>query len=91
MTVKTSISLTDEQHAFAKALVESGGYASLSAVLQDGVDLLRQRTDAEALEIETLRGLVSRREKGEFISPDEMDARLDRIIAEKRRAHGLSS
>ena len=91
MTVKTSISLTDEQHAFAKALVESGGYASLSAVLQDGVDLLRQRTDAEALEIETLRRLVSRREKGEFVSPDEMDARLDRTIAEKRRAHGLSS
>ena len=91
MTVKSSISLTDEQHAFARALVETGRYSSLSAVLQQGVDLLRQRTDAEALEIAALRELVSRREKGEFISPDEMDVRLERMIAEKRRAHGLSS
>ena len=91
MTVKSSISLTDEQHAFARALVEAGRYSSLSAVLQRGVDLLRQRTDAEALEIEALRELVSRREKGEFISPDEMDVRLERMIAEKRRTHGLSS
>ena len=91
MTVKSSISLTDEQHAFARALVEAGRYSSLSAVLQRGIDLLRQRTDAEALEIAALRELVSRREKGEFISPDEMDVRLERMIAEKRRAHGLSS
>ena len=91
MTVKASISLTDEQHAFARALVEAGRYSSLSAVLQQGVDLVRQRTDAEALEIEALRELVSRREKGEFISPDEMDVRLERMFAEKRRAHGLSS
>ncbi|MCY4450696.1 MAG: type II toxin-antitoxin system ParD family antitoxin [Immundisolibacterales bacterium] len=91
MTVKSSISLTDEQHAFARALVEAGRYASLSAVLQQGVDLLRQRTDAEALEVEALRELVSRREKGEFIRPDEMDARLERMFADKRRAHGLSS
>ena len=91
MTVKSSISLTDEQHAFAWALVEAGRYSSLSAVLQRGIELLRQRTDAEALEIEALRRLVSRREKGEFVSPDEMDVRLERMFAEKRRAHGLSS
>ena len=52
VTVKSSISLTDEQHAFARALVEAGRYASLSAVLQQGVDLLRQRMDIEALETE---------------------------------------
>ena len=43
MTVKSSISLTDEQHSFAKELVEAGRYSSLSAVLQQGIDLLRQR------------------------------------------------
>jgi len=91
VTVKSSISLTDEQHAFARALVEAGRYSSLSAVLQQGVDLLRQRTDAEALEIEALRELISRRQKGEFVSADEMDARLERMFADKRRARGLSS
>ena len=91
MTVKSSISLTDEQYSFARALVEAGRYASLSAVLQRGVDLLRQRTDAEALETEALRELVSRRRKSGSVSAGEMDARLERMIAGKRHAHGLSS
>ena len=32
--VKHSITLTDEQHAFAKTLVDAGRYASVSAVIQ---------------------------------------------------------
>ena len=91
MTVKSSVSLTDEQHSFAKALVEAGRYASLSAVLQRGVDLLRQRTDAYELETEALRELLARRREGEFIDADRMDARLAEVISGKRRAHGISS
>ena len=41
MAVKFSISLTDEQHRFAKELVEAGRYSSVSAVRQQGIDLLR--------------------------------------------------
>ncbi len=85
MTVKISISLTDEQHAFAHTLVETGRYASLSAVVQHGLDLVRQHTDAEMLETEALRELLSRRCRGEFVSADEMDVRLARMFAEKRR------
>ena len=88
MAVKSSISLTDEQYAFARALVEAGRYASLSAVLQQGVDLLRQIMDAEELEHVALRELLSRRREGEFLSEQRMDARLSRMIAGKRRAHG---
>ena len=33
MAIKSSISLADEQHAFARSLVEAGRYPSLSAVL----------------------------------------------------------
>ena len=36
MTVKSSISLTDDQHSFAKTLVDSGRFPSVSAVLQSG-------------------------------------------------------
>ena len=89
MTVKSSISLTDEQHAFAKTLVEAGRYASLSAVLQRGIDLLQQRTDAEELETMALRELLSRRRKGEFVSRERMDERLVGLIADKRRVHGF--
>ena len=50
LTVKSSISLTDEQHAFAKALVDTGRYSSVSAVIQQGIHLLRRRLDVEDLE-----------------------------------------
>ena len=91
MTVKSSISLTDEQHAFARALVEAGRYASVSAVLQQGVDILRQRMDAEEAETAALRALLSRRREGEFVDAEGMDARLKAMIADKRRAHGIQS
>ena len=92
MTVKSSISLTDEQHAFARTLVEAGRYSSVSAVLQQGVDLLlRRRMDAEELETAALRELLSRRRKGKFISAERMDTRLAGMVADKRRAHGLPS
>ncbi|MYJ75820.1 MAG: type II toxin-antitoxin system ParD family antitoxin [Gammaproteobacteria bacterium] len=89
MTVKSSISLTDEQHAFARALVEAGRYASLSAVLQRGVDLLRQRTDAEELDVAALRELLSRRREAAFVSGECMDERLAEMIRNKRRAYGV--
>ena len=91
MAVKSSISLTDEQHAFARALVEAGRYSSVSAVLQQGVDLLRQRLDAEELESAALRELLSRRRKDEVVSAERMDTRLGSMIADKRRAHGVPS
>ncbi len=86
MAVKSSISLTDEQHAVARRLLEAGRYASLSAVLRQGVDLLRQRLDAQELERAAMRELLSRRRQGEFVSAQQMDARLARVIADKRRA-----
>ena len=49
MTVKSSISLSDEHHAFARAQVQDGRFASVSAVVQHGLDLLRQRAEAEQL------------------------------------------
>ena len=91
MTVKSSISLTDEQYAFARSQVETGRYPSVSAVLQQGIDLLRRRTEAEELETAVLRKLLSDRRKGEFAGARSMDERLAGMIADKRRAHGLQS
>ena len=91
MTVKSSVSFTDEHHAFAKALVDTGRYASVSAVIQQGINLLRQRLDVEELERQALYEVLSRRRAGEFVEAEEMDDRLSRMIAVKRRAHGISS
>lgn len=91
MTIKSSVSLTDEQYAFARTLVDTGRYSSVSAVLQQGLDLLRGRLDGEELERAALRELLARRRAQEFISGEEMDRRLSRVIAAKRRSHGLPS
>jgi len=85
VTIKSSISLTDEQYAFAKSLVDAGRFSSVSAVLQQGVDLLRQRMEAEELETEALKVLLDRRRSGDFLSSAEMDARIEDLIADKRR------
>jgi antitoxin ParD1/3/4 len=82
MTVKTSISLTDAQEAYARGLVEQGRYPSLSAVLQQGLEMLRSETEAKDAEIAALRALLEERAKGEFISMEEGRRQTEQMIAE---------
>jgi antitoxin ParD1/3/4 len=89
VTVKSSISLTDDQHAFAKTLVDSGRFSSVSAVLQQGVELLRAKLEDEALERAALAELLGQRRSGPFLSAAKMDSRLSRMISRKRRAHAV--
>lgn len=90
MTVKSSISLTNEQHAFAKDLVHAGRFASVSAVLQQGIEMLRHKMEREDAEQEALMLLLSRRRDGDFIGSDAMGTRVREMAARKRRAHGLA-
>lgn len=84
MSVKSSISLTKPQDRFARSLVETGQYSSLSAVLQQGLELLRQKREAEELEIAALRELINRRAEGPVISDHDMRSRLDHMVTQKR-------
>jgi antitoxin ParD1/3/4 len=86
MSVKSSISLTEQQDAFARSLVDSGRYSSLSSVLQQGLELLRQKTETETAETEALWGLIHRRLNGPTLSDDAMAGAVDNMIARKRRA-----
>lgn len=86
MSVKSSISLTEQQDAFARSLVDSGRYSSMSSVLQQGLELLRQKTEAEAVETAALRELVQRRLEGPRISVPEMEGRVAAMVERKRRA-----
>ena len=90
MTVKSSISLTDQQDAFARSLVDNGRYSSLSSVVQQGLDLLRQRTEEDEAGTAALKMLLERRLSGKFISSEEMDARLETMFQRKRQEYGLS-
>lgn len=91
MTVKSSISLTDQQAAFARALVREGRYSSLSAVVQQGLDLLRQKTQAEEADIAALCALIDERRIGPFVPAAEMKSRVADMVARKRREHGLEN
>ncbi len=86
MTAKTSISLTDEQEAYARALVESGQYASLSAVLQRGLEMLRRDNERHDAEVAALRALIDRRRAGSFVDLDEGEADTRAMLARKRKA-----
>lgn len=89
MTVKSSISLTDEQHAFARELVSAGRYPSVSAVVAQGIELLKARVDAEATEIEALKLLLDERRRGAFVSSETTGKRLTAMVERKRRDAGL--
>lgn len=86
--VKFTISLTDKEHAFAKALVDTGRFASVSAVIHQGIEDLRRRLDVDALKHRALCEILSRRRAGEFVGAVEMDERLRRMLAGKRPGIG---
>jgi antitoxin ParD1/3/4 len=85
MTVKTSISLTDDQEAYARSLVETGQYPSLSAVLQRGLEMLRHENEMRNAEVGALRLLIDQRRAGDFVDLDEGDAETRAMLQRKRR------
>lgn len=89
MTVKSSISLTDEQHIFAKALVDAGRFPSVSAVLQQGIQLLQAKIEDEAAERSALAEILSQRRRGKTISGAKMDDRIARMLSRKRKTHAV--
>jgi len=63
MSVTVSISLTEEQEAFARQLVRTGRFASLSAVLQHGMEMVRRDTELHQAEVAALRALLDERRR----------------------------
>ena len=76
MVIKSSVSLREDQHAFAKALVDAGRFSSVSAVLQQGLDLLKQQDADIQADRTALQALLQQRAHGSFISADQLRARL---------------
>lgn len=86
MTVKTSISLTDEQDAYARSLVEARRYPSVSAVLQRGLDMLRQDNELHDAELDAMRALIDRRRNGPFVDLDDGEAETRAMLERKNQA-----
>ncbi len=73
MTVKTSISLTDQVHEKAMQLVQAGAYPHLSALVQQAMrDLLSAEATREA-RLALLRAELQRRmDAAEFIPAEDV-------------------
>ncbi|CDZ28962.1 type II toxin-antitoxin system ParD family antitoxin [Neorhizobium galegae] len=89
MSVKASVSISDQQDSFARKLVEDGRYASLSAVVQRGLELVREETELKDAELAALKQLIDERMNGEFVTMEESDRRIGAMIAEQKKAYGL--
>jgi antitoxin ParD1/3/4 len=89
MVVKTSVSISEQQDAFARKLVEDGRFSSVSAVIQHGLELLREEIELKEAEIEALRALIAERRAGEFVSLEEGRERTKAVMAAKRARYGL--
>jgi antitoxin ParD1/3/4 len=89
MSVKASVSISSQQDAYARKLVEDGRYASLSAVVQRGLELVREETELKDAELAALKALVADRMKGEFMTMEESHRRVEAMIEANRKAYGL--
>ena len=83
MTVKPTVSLTDQAHEFAQGLVASGKFASLSAVVQHGLRLVEREQEEHRSRLDATRADLERRAAQPSITVEEMDARLAAWRAER--------
>ncbi len=91
MSVKASVSISEQQDAYVRDLVVQGRFSSVSAVIQQGLDLLRKRDEAELLEAAALKVLLDERMKGPFVSSDNFSRQTADLLVRKRQALGLDS
>jgi antitoxin ParD1/3/4 len=90
MTVKTTVSFSEDQDALIERLIASGRYPSRSAVFQAGLERLRRDIEDEEIEREALKTLLAERRAETPITSAEMDGRLEALFADAARRHGLA-
>jgi antitoxin ParD1/3/4 len=66
-----------------------GAKATGKTVMQQRSELLREKLKDEARDRATLAELLGNRRSSPFISATEMDSRLSKIIAKKRRLRAV--
>ena len=76
MTVKTTVSLTDQAYALARQLVEEGRFASISAVVQHGLALVQRENEAHQARLDAIRADLDRRAAQESLSVEDVDKLL---------------
>ena len=88
MTVKSAVSFIDEHHAFARAAVERGEFASVSAVVAAGIQKLRDEEVERRAMLDAMAEEIRRRAEtpdGEFVAhtPGDFTRILERMLADR--------
>lgn len=88
MTIKTTVSFTDQQHAMALELVKTGDFASVSAVVAHGMRLVHAEREEQAVRLDALREELRARAaipSDDLIAWDgaDMAARIERRLRSK--------
>ena len=84
MPASITISITDDQYAFAQDLVERGLSPNVSAVFQHALELLKAQAEAEDIELRAIRTLLEERKKSPLISMKAGRRNTERMIAARR-------
>ena len=89
MTVKISISLTDQQADYARSLVEKGLFPSTSAVIQNVLETKRREDEEYEAQKAAFFAMLDERRKGPHVDAETFDRMVDDMLAEESRKLGL--
>ncbi len=89
MSVKASISISEQQDAFARDLVAQGRFPSVSAVVQQGLEMMRTASAKDEAELAVLQAFFKDRSQGQFQTVNEAKASASSMIARKRAQSNL--
>jgi antitoxin ParD1/3/4 len=76
----SSYTIGEHYEAFARKLVESGRYASMSEVLRDGMRLMEEREQLREIKLKALKEAIQEGLEGPFEALD-----MEEIIAKAKR------
>lgn len=83
MTVKISVSISDQQAEYARKQVAEGRFSSTSAVIQQALEAKRKEDEEYEAEKEAFRTLLERRAKGRFVPLSTFRENMMRTLDEK--------
>lgn len=89
MSVKASVSITEQQNQFVRDLVAKGRYSSISAVVQQGIEMLKTETEIKNAELNAFRAFIEERAAGPFVPIVKDDPWIRNIISASLSSHDL--
>ncbi|QFT61073.1 hypothetical protein FIU94_19745 (plasmid) [Sulfitobacter sp. THAF37] len=89
MTVKISVSISDQQAEYARKQVAEGRFSSTSAVIQQALEAKRREDEEYEAWKSGFFQMLDKRANEPTISGEEFENRVAAMLARKRQTYGL--